>query len=109
MAEAPTDIPFDPLGFVEVFYIDTWVDPQAAANPRFGARGKVTKGPFHTCPEAVSYPALYRSETTHFTVRKEYVKGGLVRWFNPVDPAFTHNTIETIRQEMRNIGQEKEG
>lgn len=108
MAEATHEIP-DPNTFVDAFYVDTWVDPQAAANPRFGARGKLTKGPFHTYPEAVNYPALYRPETTHFTVRKEYVLAGLVRWFNPVDPAFAHTTIGRITQEMEDERKEKEG
>jgi len=70
-------------GWVDVFYVDSWIDPQAVNDPRLSARRRATNGPFPTYLDAQDYPPKHRPATTHFSVRKVTARVELVQWFTP--------------------------
>lgn len=82
----PGPFPISPnqaLGWVDAFYVDSFIDVQALTDPKFAPRRKATNGPFPTYQQAAEYVPQHRPEATHFTVNKMVVKGDLVKWYNP--------------------------
>lgn len=76
----PSPDPTLPPPFTETFYVDTYVDAQALVEHRFSPRNKRTFGPIRTYADAVQWPKVMRPESTHYEVRKVYVRTALIKW-----------------------------
>lgn len=81
--------------FIEVFYVDTWVDAQVLADHRFTARGKRTFGPIQTYKQALDVVPMMRPDSTHFEVRKVYARLELVKWMKIAQLPFSKVVLGT--------------